>query len=80
MESSIFSQILRDLISSRGVNQSWLADKADTTEATISRYVKDKTVPEIPIVIRIARAFNVSVDYLFGLTNAAVPRDRKSVV
>ena len=32
-----FSTRLRDIIESKGISQAWLAEKAETTEATISR-------------------------------------------
>lgn len=63
-----FSENLRHLIESRGINQKWLADEANTTEATISRYIHGIHKPKLELVVDIARALNVSVDYLVGLT------------
>ena len=60
----------------RGVSQKWLADNANTTEATISRYVNNKASPSILIVLRdVASALNVSSDYLIGLTNLPQSKD-----
>ena len=42
MDGYNFSNILRELLASRGVSQKWLADEAKTTEATISRYIAGK--------------------------------------
>jgi transcriptional regulator with XRE-family HTH domain len=57
------------------ISQKRLADDAHTTEATISRYLAGKNQPEIKIVVRIAKALNVSVDYLCGLTDSPTPRE-----
>lgn len=47
-----------------------LAEGANTTEATISRYVSGKRSPEILEVLKNAAKFlGVSADYLLGLTN-----------
>ena len=75
MDNTVFSNILRNLLNSREISQKWLADEADTTEATISRYLSAKNQPEITIVIRIAKALKVSVDYLCGLTDSPTPRE-----
>jgi transcriptional regulator with XRE-family HTH domain len=75
MDNMLFSSIVRELITSRGISQKWLADEAETTEATISRYVSGKTQPEITIVVKIAKVLNVSVDYLCGLTDMPMPKE-----
>jgi len=68
MKELPFSKILKNLMDSRGINQKWLADEAHTTEATISRYVNGVHQPNINLVVDIAKALDVSVDYLLGLT------------
>ena len=74
----VLAAALRELIKYRGINQKWLADNAETTESTISRYLKGENQPEINIVMRIAKALNVSMDYLCGLTNMEVPKESLS--
>lgn len=65
-----FADRLLEAIEYRGVSQKWLADTANTTEATISRYVHNKTSPSILVILRdIAVALNVSADFLIGVTN-----------
>ena len=67
---SMFSQRLKETIISRGVSQKWVADRANTTEATISRYIKEVNSPAILVILSdIAKALNVSTDYLLGITN-----------
>ena len=75
---SMFSERLQEAIKLRGVTQRWVADRANTTEATISRYAKAVHDPAvIEILAGISNALNVSSDYLIGLTN--VPEIRKSL-
>lgn len=68
-----FSTRLRDIIESRGVTQAWLAEKTNTTEATISRYLKGVHKPNLEIVARIAQALNVSIDYIMDLNLSPQP-------
>ena len=75
MDNKLFARNLRAVLESRGTSQIWLADKAGTTGATISRYLSEKCQPEITIVVRIAKALNVSVDYLCGLSESPVPKE-----
>ena len=75
---SMFSARLQEAIKMRGVTQRWVAEKAGTTEATISRYAKAVHDPVvIEILAGISKALNVSSDYLIGATN--VPEVRKSI-
>jgi transcriptional regulator with XRE-family HTH domain len=62
----------------RGINQKWLADAANTTEATISRYVNGVHKPNIDIVVDIAKALGVSVDYLLGLTSVSAYKEERN--
>ena len=65
-----FGEILKQTLEERGINQKWLADAADTKEATISRYINGvNKSARLDILVSIAKALNVSTDYLLGLTN-----------
>ena len=76
---SMFSQRLKETIITRGVSQKWLADKSNTTEATISRYIKEVNSPAILVILSdIAKALNVSSDYLLGITNIPTPKSSLS--
>ena len=67
-----FSNILYNLLKQRGMTQKLLAEKAHTTEATISRYLSDtKRMPRADLVASIAEALDVSTDYLLGLSPIA---------
>ena len=75
MDYCQFAGALRDQLETHGYSQKQLARAAKTTEATISRYVAGKNKPEISILVRVADALNVSLDYLCGRTDAPVPME-----
>lgn len=67
---------LQDLMKEHKVTQSELATKIDSTVSVISRFLTGKTDKlSDEHIIRIARVFNVSTDFLLGVTN--IP-DRKN--
>lgn len=59
----------KDLRIARGLTQSKLARELDTSQQTISRIeFKDELVPT-DILIKASKFYNVSVDYILGLTD-----------
>ena len=62
----VFCYRLRTLIKSMGISQRELAKKIGCTEVTISRYITGERVPSATVVVKIANALGVSVDYLIG--------------
>lgn len=68
-----FSTRLKDIIEAKGISQAWLAEKAETTEATISRYVSGIHKPNLDIVARICKVLNVSIDYIMDLSLSPTP-------
>ena len=65
-----FSNVLYNLLQQKGITQRMLAEMANTTEATISRYLTNaRRMPRADLVISIANALDVSTDYLLGLTS-----------
>ena len=71
-----FRQRLQDLMSTMDINQSQLAHKIEMSESAFSRFLKN---PDAKLgdeyIIRLARHFNVSTDFLLGLTTMP---DRKN--
>lgn len=65
----IFGKRLSDLLYQRNLSQKELAAMSNTTEATISRYLSRDRTPRVEIVISIAKALNVTTDYLLGITD-----------
>lgn len=45
-----------------------LAKKIGISNVTISRYLSGGRIPRLDVIAKIAYAFNVSIDYLLGLT------------
>lgn len=73
-----FPTRLAEAIELRGVTQKWLANEAETTEATVSRYLNGKTSPAILVILgNLAKALNVSSDFLIGITN--LPQSKETI-
>ena len=64
-----FKTNLRALIESRGVLGKEVAEAINSTPISISRYLKGAREPELKYVVAIAKYFNVSVDWLLGLSD-----------
>lgn len=63
-----------------GISQKELGKKLNISHYTISSYEKGRSEPNDEIKIRIARYFNVSLDYLVGLIEKPFPYDREKSV
>ncbi len=70
----MFSDRLHKLMYEKDITQIELSIMADTTEATISRYLSKQRVLEenktVMILCNIAKALNVTVDSLLGIEKA----------
>lgn len=64
---------LLDLRKDEGLTQDDLAAILHINKHSISSYERDKSEPPDAIKIEIARYFNVSVDYLLGMTDNPCP-------
>jgi len=69
----LIGQRLKDLRRGRSIKQEDLATVLGVKKATISHYETGKAEPSDKIKIEIARFFNVSLDYLLGLIDEAIP-------
>lgn len=65
--SKIFGQRLLTLLQKQGMTQKELADKINTTEATLSRYVSGSRDPKADMLANIATALHTTSDYLLGI-------------
>lgn len=61
---------INKLLAINNVKQKELAAYLSIPDNTVSYFVKGARVPNIEQIIKIAKYFNVSTDYLLGLTNA----------
>ena len=67
---SPFATNLRGLMDENGVSQQQLAQTIGKTRQTVSQYVKGISEPGYDTLVQIAGFFNVSVDYLLGVSPA----------
>ena len=65
------------------LSQSALGKMANTSGDLIGRYERDEVKPSIEVIIRLADALNVSIDYLVGKTDFEIDKsisDRMSAI
>lgn len=67
--NSVFAKRLRELIETSGVSQAELANSVGVTRQAINSYTLGNTVPNSDVLTDIAKYFDVSADYLLGLTD-----------
>lgn len=65
--SKEFGERLLSLLQKQGITQKQLADRINTTEATLSRYVSGDREPKAETLANIATALNTTSDYLLGI-------------
>ena len=68
-EWKMFSERVRAELSARDMTQRELAKLSGLNEASVSQYINLFRVPRATAIIDIAKALNVSCDYLLGVTN-----------
>lgn len=64
---------IKNLREKRGIIQEILAAELGITQQMLSKYEKDVTVIKVDILKRLAEYFNVTTDYLLGMSD--VKRD-----
>ena len=57
---------IKSLMVAAGLNQKQLAEKAQITEASMSKYLSGDRTPRFDVVVKLAKALNVPVDELAG--------------
>lgn len=65
--SKEFGQRLLSQLQKQNLIQKQLADRLNTTEATLSRYVSGDREPKADMLANIATALNTTSDYLLGI-------------
>ncbi|MBQ8496391.1 MAG: helix-turn-helix domain-containing protein [Clostridia bacterium] len=71
-DADLFCANLSTLRRNADMTQSELADKLNLTRQAVSRYEKGDSFPDISILVKIAKIFNISIDELIG---AGTPTD-----
>lgn len=65
----MFGEIIKTLRLSHNLNQVQLAGELNVSKQTISNWENNNILPSIEMLIKIARFFSVSTDYLLELDN-----------
>ncbi len=60
---------MRELRTDRGLSQAELGKKLSVSQDTVSLWEKSKSVPPADIIILLAQIFDVSCDYLLGVSD-----------
>lgn len=68
MVKSTFGERLGDIMEQKGMSRGALKDATGISLQSISNYLNDKRKPDCEMVAEIAKALNVSADYLLGLS------------
>lgn len=66
---SRFSERLRELIDKNHYSRKYIADKLGMTRQAVSNYCLGSSKPTIENLIKLSNIFNVSTDYLLGITD-----------
>lgn len=51
----------------KGLNQIEFASNLNLDKSTVAKYETDKILPSVPMLIKLAKYFGVTTDYLLGL-------------
>ncbi|NOJ73560.1 helix-turn-helix domain-containing protein [Paenibacillus alvei] len=70
---SVLGERIKSMRTSRKWTQGELATKIGTTKQVISNWERSKANPDPGQIITLANTFNVSSDYLLGISNFHVP-------
>ena len=73
----ILSQRLRECRKRGNYTQREVSIYCDLTEKAYQNYELGTHDPKLSIIMRIAEFYNVSIDYLVGLTDDPSPKQRK---
>lgn len=64
---SVFATRLRDLRTEKKLSMKELAEKINATDGAVSNWENDINEPKISYLVKLAKVFGVSSDYLLGL-------------
>lgn len=76
----IVGERLQELRKGKGLSQKELAAILGIKPKTLSAYEREVANPSDEIKVKIAKYFNISLDYLMGLTRIEMPLDRKGYI
>ena len=65
----MFCKRVKELRVENGITQKQLAEKLHTTNSAVCDWEKGRSQPDLQMLANIAKLFDVSVDYLLGLSD-----------
>lgn len=74
---NMIGERIQYLRNERGMTQQELATAINVSLKTIQFYEQERNIPDTEMIIRIARFFNVSSDYILGLINKPISLDER---
>lgn len=74
-------ECMSELRKDRGLTQTQLAEALNMSQSTISAYERGEVQPDFETLIQISQFFNVSIEYLLGVSREMnPPRVNSSVI
>lgn len=64
---SVFATRLKELRTEKKLSMKQLAEKINATDGAVSNWENDVNEPKISYLVKLAKVFGVSADYLLGL-------------
>lgn len=64
---------IKEIMKQRGINAKTLTEKCQLPASAITEWSKGKAKPSTESIVKIAQYFNVSTDYLLGVTTEKTP-------
>ena len=71
-----YNEIIQELRKNNNLTQSELAILFSTTQRTISNWETGRNEPPYEMLIKYAKYFNVTTDYILGLTREEKPNEQ----
>lgn len=71
-----FGSRLNNVLRAKKMRKKDLAEMISVSDSNVSKYLYEKTYPSLPALVQIAKALNVSTDYLLGLTSGKIEESK----
>lgn len=74
-----FSDRLKELMQENKMTHQMLADRYDMDRTSVGKWVQGKNRPDLDMLVDLAKLFEVSTDYLTGVSNIRNPYEIKTI-
>lgn len=65
----MYGQRIKEERQHKGLTQGQLAELISTTQSTIGKYEREELEPNVDVIFKLCKIFEVSADYLLGLSD-----------